>query len=296
MPFNKFTHQHRSPLLTLLIYSISDIIYQETKTLSNYSPFKYELPNVYIFANYTIVLKEEENMNENIMILIVEDEKGISDIEKKYLEKEGYSVMQAFDGNEAFDLLKKHNFDLILLDLMLPGKRGEELMDYIRLNLSTPVIMITAKVEEEEVIGGLKSGADDYITKPFSPKEMVERVKAILRRIEKYNLPKSDWLEFDNGRMKINFDNYRIKKDQEEIFLTKNEFKILKTLFSNPQKIFTREEIIEIAFGMNYDAYDRAIDTHIKNIRHKIEDNPKSPKYVKTVYGVGYKAGLGDEI
>ena len=232
----------------------------------------------------------------NISILIIEDEVGISNIERKDLEKEGYLVDQAFNGEDALIKIKENNYDLILLDLMLPGVSGEEIMEYIRTNSETPVIMVTAKVEEEQIVKGLKIGADDYISKPFSPKEMVQRVKTVLRRVEKYNLPKSEWLNIDNGRIKIDFDNHKLLKNGQEVSLTNNEFKIIQTLFSNPQKIFTREEIIEIAFGMHYDAYDRAIDTHIKNIRHKIEDQPKSPKYIKTVYGVGYKAGLGDEI
>lgn len=232
----------------------------------------------------------------DISILIIEDEVGISNIERKYLEKEGYLVDQSFNGEDALIKIKENRYDLILLDLMLPGVSGEEIMEYIRTNSETPVIMVTAKVEEEQIVKGLKIGADDYISKPFSPKEMVQRVKTVLRRVEKYNLPKSEWLNIDNGRIKIDFDNHKLLKNGQEVSLTNNEFKIIQTLFSNPQKIFTREEIIEIAFGMHYDAYDRAIDTHIKNIRHKIEDQPKSPKYIKTVYGVGYKAGLGDEI
>ncbi len=232
----------------------------------------------------------------DISILIIEDEVGISNIERKYLEKEGYLVDQSFNGEDALIKIKENRYDLILLDLMLPGVSGEEIMEYIRTNSETPVIMVTAKVEEEQIVKGLKLGADDYISKPFSPKEMVQRVKTVLRRVEKYNLPKSEWLNIDNGRIKIDFDNHKLLKNGQEVSLTNNEFKIIQTLFSNPQKIFTREEIIEIAFGMHYDAYDRAIDTHIKNIRHKIEDQPKSPKYIKTVYGVGYKAGLGDEV
>ena len=232
----------------------------------------------------------------NISILIIEDEVGISNIERKYLEKEGYLVDQSFNGEDALIKIKENHYDLILLDLMLPGVSGEEIMEYIQTYSETPVIMVTAKVEEEQIVKGLKIGADDYISKPFSPKEMVQRVKTVLRRVEKYNLPKSEWLNIDNGKIQIDFDNHKLLKNGQEVSLTNNEFKIIQTLFSNPQKIFTREEIIEIAFGMHYDAYDRAIDTHIKNIRHKIEDQPKSPKYIKTVYGVGYKAGLGDEI
>lgn len=232
---------------------------------------------------------------ENIRILIVEDEKGISDIEKIYLEKEGYEVDQAFDGEEALALFHENLYDLILLDLMLPKISGEEVAERIRASSDTPIIMISAKVDEEDVIQGLKLGSDDYMTKPFSPKEMVQRVKTVLRRSDKYKIPKADLLSFDNGKIQINFDTYEVLKDGENTNLTANEFKILTTLFSNPHKIFTRDEIIEIAFGLDYDAYDRAIDTHIKNIRQKLEDNPREPKYIKTVYGMGYKVELNNE-
>ena len=148
-------------------------------------------------------------------------------------------------------------------------------MEVIRSRTETPVIMVTAKIDEDEILEGLKLGADDYITKPFSLKILVQKVKTILRRVEKLGLPKSDKIYFDNGRVSISFDD--------------------NTLFSNPNKIFTRDEIIELSFGYDYEAFDRAIDTHIKNIRHKIEDNPKKPRYIKTIYGVGYKLGVYDE-
>ena len=232
---------------------------------------------------------------DNIYILIVEDEKNISNIEKAYLNKEDYIVDQAFDGEEAIKLIEKKDYDLIILDLMLPKVSGEEIMQYIRAHSDTPVIMVTAKVEENDIIDGLQFGADDYITKPFNPRELVQRVKTVLRRVEKYNLPKADVLIFDNGRLKIDFENSLVYKDDKIVNLTNNEYRIVKTLFSNTKKIFTREEIIEIAFGIDYDAFDRAIDTHIKNIRQKIEDNPKSPVYIKTIYGMGYKAGVENE-
>lgn len=232
---------------------------------------------------------------DKINILIVEDEKNISNIEKAYLNKEGYIVDQAFDGEEAMNLIETKEYDLIILDLMLPKVSGEEIMQYIRAHFDTPVIMVTAKVEENDIIDGLQIGADDYITKPFNPRELVQRVKTVLRRVEKYNLPKADILIFDNGRLKIDFENNLVYKDDKIVNLTNNEYRIVKTLFSNTKKIFTREEIIEIAFGIDYDAFDRAIDTHIKNIRQKIEDNPKSPAYIKTIYGMGYKAGVKNE-
>lgn len=226
----------------------------------------------------------------NRKILLVEDEKGISSIISSYLQKEGYEVLQAFNGDEALKYFKMHDLDLVILDRMLPLISGEEVLKTIRQLSDIPVILVTAKVEEIDKIEGFQLGADDYVTKPFSPKELMERVRAILRRIRKDPV-NTNILSFDNGRLIINLDNYTCKVNGNEVTLTNNEFSILQVLFSKPGKIFTREEIISIAFGDEYDAFDRAIDTHIKNIRQKIEESPREPKYIKTVYGVGYKTG-----
>lgn len=232
----------------------------------------------------------------DINILIIEDEKKISKIIKNYLEKDGYNVLQAYDGEEGLEVFYANEVDLIILDLMIPKISGEDVIKEIRNKSNVPVIMVTAKVEEENRIEGLRLGADDYVTKPFSPRELLERVKAVLRRIEKYNIPRADLIKTTDGRLEMDLEYNRFFKDGKEIFLTKNEFQIIKTLFSNPNKIYTREEIIELTFGYDYDAYDRAIDTHIKNIRQKIEDNPKKPIYIKTIYGMGYKSGGIDDI
>lgn len=231
----------------------------------------------------------------DIKILIIEDEEGISKIIKSYLEKEGYQIFQAYDGRQGLDIFNNEDIDLVILDLMIPKIPGEELIKEIRNKSEIPVIMVTAKVDEKDIINGLKLGADDYMTKPFSPKELVQRVKTVLRRIEKYNIPRADIIRTTDGRLEMDLEYNRFFKDGKEVNLTKNEFQIIKTLFSNPNKIFTREEIIEITFGYDYDAYDRAIDTHIKNIRQKIEDNPKKPVYIKTIYGMGYKSGGIDD-
>lgn len=231
----------------------------------------------------------------DIKILIIEDEEGISKIIKSYLEKEGYQIFQAYDGRQGLDIFNNEDIDLVILDLMIPKIPGEELIKEIRNKSEIPVIMVTAKVNEKDIINGLKLGADDYMTKPFSPKELVQRVKTVLRRIEKYNIPRADIIRTTDGRLEMDLEYNRFFKDGKEVNLTKNEFQIIKTLFSNPNKIFTREEIIEITFGYDYDAYDRAIDTHIKNIRQKIEDNPKKPVYIKTIYGMGYKSGGIDD-
>lgn len=232
----------------------------------------------------------------DISILIVEDERSISDIVKNYLIRDGYNVFQAFDGLEALKIFDNEEIDLIILDLMLPKMSGEDVIKNIRNKSKVPVIITSAKVEEIDRINGLRLGADDYVTKPFSNKELVERVKAVLRRIEKYNIPRADIIKTSDGRLLMDLKYNRFLKDGEEVFLTKNEFSIIKTLFSSPNKIFTRDEIIELTFGLDYDAYDRAIDTHIKNIRQKIEDNPKKPQYIKTIYGMGYKSGGVDDI
>ncbi|MGO3019179.1 MAG: response regulator transcription factor [Anaerococcus sp.] len=231
----------------------------------------------------------------DINILIIEDEKPTANLIKKILEKEGYNVYVAYDGIEGLKVFKDNEIDLVILDLMLPKLSGEEVIKEIRSLSNVPVIMTTAKIEENNVIDGLRLGADDYIKKPYSYKELVERIKTILRRIEKYNLPRADLITTTDGRLEMDLEYNRFLKDGEEIFLTKNEFQIIKTLFSNPNKIFTREEIIELTFGFDYDAYDRAIDTHIKNIRQKIEDDPKKPAYIKTIYGMGYKSGGLDD-
>lgn len=238
----------------------------------------------------------EVNVMNDIKILIIEDEEKISMIIKSYLEKEGYKVFQAYDGEAGLELFEQNNPDLVILDLMLPKLPGEEVIKEIRNKSEVPIIMVSAKVEEDNRIDGLRLGADDYVTKPFSPKELVERVRAVLRRIEKYNIPRADIIRTTDGRVEMDLDYNRFFKDGEEILLTKNEFQILKTLFSNPNKIYSREEIIELTFGYDYEAYDRAIDTHIKNIRQKIEDNPKKPVYIKTIYGMGYKSGGVDDI
>lgn len=234
-------------------------------------------------------------MAEKDLILIVEDEESIAEIERSYLEKSGFDVLIAHDGREAILLAKEHNPDLIVLDLMLPKKSGESVLADLRNRSDVPVIIVSAKSEESDRINGFRSGADDYMVKPFSAKELVERVKAVLRRSGQNNKYGRSVIRAFQGELEINYEEMRVLKSGKEIYFTKNEFLILHTLFSNPTKIFTRDEIIEVAFGIEYEAFDRAIDTHIKNIRQKLEDDPKNSKYIKTIYGVGYRAGAQDE-
>lgn len=175
---------------------------------------------------------------------------------------------------------------------MIPKLSGEQVLTLIREESDIPVILVTAKVNENDVLQGFRSGADDYIKKPFSGNELVERVKAVLRRSKSNS---SNLIVSKDGRLKVDIENNRVLKDGVEIPFTKNELLIIQTLYSNPMKTFTRNEIIEISFGYDYDAFDRAVDTHIKNIRQKVEDNPKDQHYIRTIYGLGYKAGDVDE-
>lgn len=226
-------------------------------------------------------------------ILLVEDETAIASVEAAYLTKSGYNVVTAGDGKQALKLLESEQPDLIVLDLMLPELPGEAVLEAVRLSSTIPVIIVSAKSDEDDRISGLRHGADDYLTKPFSPRELVERVKAVLRRVSDAPSRIGDQkvITTSDGRIAIRFSEMRVLKDGSDMRLTKNEFLILSTLFAYPNKVFTRDEIIEVAFGIEYEAFDRAIDTHIKNIRQKIEDDPKKPIYIKTIYGVGYRAG-----
>lgn len=226
-------------------------------------------------------------------ILLVEDEEGIINIEKAYLEKAGFQVEKAMDGNEALEQYTAFAPDLVVLDLMLPKKSGEEVLQSIKEQKDTPVIIVSAKSEEDDRVENLRNGADDYMVKPFSARELVERVRAILRRTPSREDEKM--LQTADGRLRIDIESMRTFVEGKEVHLTKNEFLIVQTLFTHPNKIYTRDEIIEVTLGMDYEAFDRAIDTHIKNIRQKIEADPKNPVYIRTVYGVGYRAGGFDE-
>lgn len=226
---------------------------------------------------------------EKINILVVEDEKNISDVIVAYLENENYHTFVASDGQKAIELFSEETIHLIILDLMLPILSGEEVCKRIRTYSNVPIIMLTAKTEEDDKITGLSIGADDYISKPFSPRELIGRVKALLRRAYQGSNPLAENLYFNEGDLEIDVDKMRVNKSGEEVHLTVNEFKILLTFVSNVGQVLSREQLIESAFGYDYEGFDRTIDTHIKNIRQKIEDNPKAPKYIQTVYGAGYR-------
>lgn len=229
---------------------------------------------------------------DNTNILLVEDEKNISDVISAYLIKENFNVFLANDGQIALDLFENNDIHLIILDLMIPKISGEEVCKRIRSISDVPIIMLTAKIHEDERIEGLSIGADDYVLKPFSPRELVSRVKALLRRSYPNSRPSAEKLSFNNGDLEIETDKMIVRKNNENVTLTTNEFKILLALVSNSNNVLSREQLIEASFGIEYEGFDRTIDTHIKNIRQKIETNPKSPEYIHTIYGAGYKFGI----
>lgn len=228
-------------------------------------------------------------MNNEFKILIVDDEQNILDVVSAYLEKEGFEVITAMDGQAALDIYNKETIHLIVLDLMLPKVTGEEVCSRIRSSSSIPIIMLTAKADEDEKIEGISIGADDYLTKPFSVRELVVRVRALLRRAYKDSIPMADILIFNNGDLEVDIKKMVAKKKGEVVSLTTNEFKILTILLTNPEQVFSRGKLVEKAFGIDYEGFDRTVDTYIKNIRQKIENSHKEPVYITTVYGSGYK-------
>lgn len=226
-----------------------------------------------------------------VRILVVDDEVKILEVVKAYLEKEDFEVITASDGQEAVDLFDKEMLHLIILDLMIPKISGENVCKIIRSKSDIPIIMLTAKTDEDDKIEGISIGADDYLTKPFSGRELVVRVRALLRRAYRDSNPLADQLVFNEGDLEVDVKKMEVKKKGQSLNLTPNEIKILIALLSNPGQVYTREQLVEKAFGFDYEGFDRTVDTHIKNLRHKIEDDPKDPNYIVTVYSVGYKFG-----
>lgn len=228
-------------------------------------------------------------MNDSKRILIVDDEERILDVVKAYLEKDGFQVITALDGESALSIFKNEIIHLIILDLMLPKISGEEVCSKIRATSDVPIIMLTAKVDEDDRIDGITIGADDYLTKPFSTRELIVRVRALIRRTYRNTSTLADYLTFNNNDLEVDIKKIIVKKHGHTINLTSNEFKVLIALLTSPGQVFSREQLVEKAFGINYDGFDRTVDSYIKNIRQKIEDIPKEPKYIITVYGLGYK-------
>jgi DNA-binding response OmpR family regulator len=219
-------------------------------------------------------------------ILIVDDEPRIAQIARDYLEKAGFSVMTAGNGVDALAMIQRARPDLVVLDLALPGMDGLDVARLVRRDSNVPIIMLTARVEESDKLVGLELGADDYITKPFSPRELVARVRAVMRRsesaAERGDVIRAGDLVLDVPRMKTTVAG-------RSVDLTTTEFQLLATLVRHPGRVFTRAQLLDAMRGIAVESFERAIDAHVKNVRRKIEPDPRNPRYVLTVYGIGYK-------
>lgn len=219
-------------------------------------------------------------------ILIVEDEPELVRILRSYLEQAGFSVITAGRGDSGLSSWESKRPDLVILDLSLPGRDGLDVAREIRRKSDTPIIMVTARVEETDRLIGLELGADDYITKPFSPREVVARVRAVLRRAGA--VPTAPHL-IRFGDLEVDLDAHAVSRSGMEMDLTPTEFNLLSVLAGQPGRVFSRLQLLESAQGTAYEGYERTVDAHIKNLRAKIEPDPKNPKYIETVFGIGYR-------
>ena len=224
-------------------------------------------------------------------VLVVDDDVKTVELVKLYLERDGYQVLAAYDGIEALRLARESFPDLIILDLMLPDIDGLEVCRVLRHESDVPIIMLTAKSTDQDKLAGLGLGADDYVTKPFSPKVLVARVWAVLRRLPGERGPE----EIKHGELSMNFTKHEALFAGKPLNLTTVEFKLLGVLAREPGKVFSRARLIEEALGYDFEGFDRTIDVHILNLRRKLEPDPSHPRYIKTVYGIGYKFVGGEQ-
>ncbi len=223
-------------------------------------------------------------------ILVVDDDAKSVDLVKLYLNRDGHKVITAFNGTEAVRLAREAHPDLIVLDLMLPGMDGLQVCRTLRSESDVPIIMLTAKTGEQDRLAGLDLGADDYVTKPFSPKELAARVRAVLRRLPEDPLGRGP-AEVTRGELSLNFVRHEATIAGKSLKLTPVEFKLLSILVKEPGRTFSRAQLISRAYGYDFEGLDRTVDAHIRNLRKKIEPDPDHPTYVKTVYGAGYAFG-----
>jgi DNA-binding response OmpR family regulator len=219
-------------------------------------------------------------------IMVVDDEKRLVSLVESYLTQEGYRVVTAYNGRDALNIARRENPDLIILDVMMPEMDGYEFIRQHRAEHNTPIILLTARVDDEEKVIGLEVGADDYMTKPFRPRELVARVRAVLRRAGD-SQPKAKLLKAAD--ILVDRDSRAVSVAGQYVDLTPSEFDILTALMSSPGRVYSRLDLLDIIQGVRYEGYERTIDTHVKNLRGKIEPDPRSPKYIETVYGVGYR-------
>jgi two-component system alkaline phosphatase synthesis response regulator PhoP len=221
-------------------------------------------------------------------VLVVDDDVKTVELVKLYLNRDGYKVLTAYDGTDALRLAREGHPDLIVLDLMLPGIDGLNVCRTLRDESDVPIIMLTAKTTEDDRLTGLDLGADDYVPKPFSPKELAARVRAVLRRLPGETIQRGPE-EVQHGKLTVNFPKYEASLAGRPLNLSPIEFRLLGALVREPERVFSRAELIEKALGYDFEGFDRTIDVHIFNLRRKLEPDPNQPRYIKTAYGVGYK-------
>jgi two-component system alkaline phosphatase synthesis response regulator PhoP len=221
-------------------------------------------------------------------VLVIDDDVKTTELVKLYLRRDGYRVVTAYDGLQALDVAREAHPDLVVLDLMLPGLDGFEVFRALREESDVPIIMLTAKTTEQDRLNGLDLGADDYVTKPFSPKELAARVRAVLRRLPDETLQRGPE-EVRHSELLVNFTKHEASLAGKLLDLTPVEFRLLGVLVREPDRVFSRAQLIEKVFGYDFDGFDRTIDVHVYNLRRKLEPDPRSPTYIKMVYGVGYK-------
>jgi len=221
-------------------------------------------------------------------VLVADDDVKTVELVKLYLNRDGYKVLTAYDGIEALRLARESHPDLIVLDLMLPGLDGLQVCRILRAESDVPVIMLTAKTTEQDKLAGLELGADDYVTKPFSPRELAARVRAVLRRLPEESLQRGP-AEIKHGKLTVNFLKYEASLADRPLNLTPVEFKLLGVLVREPDRVFSRGQLLDKVLGYDFEGFDRTIDVHILNLRRKLEPEPSKPRYIKTVYGAGYK-------
>ena len=223
-------------------------------------------------------------------VLIVEDDPDTVNLVRLYLRRDGYKVLSAPDGREGLKLAQDAGPDLVVLDLMLPGMDGLEVCRELRRDSNVPIIMLTARVEEEDRLEGLNLGADDYVTKPFSPRELAARVRAVLRRTTR-DAAEEGPLRLVVGDITVDLEKRTVQSGEDRVKLTPTEYRLLVLLMREPGRTFSRDQIIDRVFGYDFDGFDRTVDAHVSNLRSKVEADPDKPRYLQTVYGVGYRFG-----
>lgn len=239
-----------------------------------------------------VVVRSVEDGSMPQRILVVDDDPSITKVVRAYLEQAGYEVLTAADGEQALQLVRQERPGLVVLDVMLPNRDGWEITRSLRADPSTaatPIILLTARVDDVDKILGLELGADDYITKPFNAREVVARVRALLRRSQLNQEQGGAPPVLSAGGLRLDLDRHTATLDGASLELTRTEFKLLQLLMESPGHTLTRDELLERAMGYAYEGMGRALDTHIRNLRKKIEADPERPRYIQTVYGVGYR-------